>query len=171
MSCVSVDDIVEVCGPNPGGMRKKLYVVRQKDLTTIPAPGVDGITIATDITPVATKGFAVWDFAQNTGELKIETEGEMGFTSLKASITFSVPRNSPVVKKVLSNALNIPLVVIVVNADDSMQILGDLNNGCYLTYQYGSGKKGGDPNMTNCTLMVDGLQEEPFFYTGEVPLP
>lgn len=167
-TCVSVASIDEFCGPNPGG-QNAIYVINKRDIATLPAPAANTHTIATAIVPKAGKGFVKWDFALDTGELTSESIGEQGNQSCKVGVGVYIPRSNPVIDKVINDCYNGQFVVIVVDGLGQKKVGGSLERGLSFTTKYNSGKKF-DENNGREVGFTGGMANEPYFYTGEIPL-
>jgi len=165
--CVSVAGISEECGPNPGG-QNKLYVIAKRDLQSISAVVEASYSIAT-VTPKTGKGFVVWDFALDTGELTSETVGDQGNQACKVGVAVYVPRSNPRVDKIINSSYNSEFVVIVEDALGQKKIAGNTRRGLMFTSKYTSGKKFDDKNGREVGF-TGGQSNEPYFFTGEIPI-
>lgn len=169
MPCVSLTAVSEVCGTNPGGIKPFGYFSRKVDVDTIPA--ATDLVVSTDITMESAKVFVKWDLdVNNPGKLDIETEGEGGNLSYKAMYTIKVPRNSPAVEVALQKAVGQQVIVIAPDNAGNLRILGNLEKGCFMTIKGTTGDKPTTFAGKEVVFTIDGLQEPPYFYTGDVPL-
>jgi hypothetical protein len=167
--CIPVVSIPEVCGPNPGG-QNKLYVIRAVDLTSIPDPAVEGdVVVTADIVAKATRAFAHWAFAQDTGDLQVKAVGEDGNQSWEVSVSVFVPGDNALIAKVSNNVLNQKFVVIVVDGLGQARIGGTIDRGMVCTPEYNSGKAFTEKKGRTFTFKC-GMAHEPFFYEGAIPV-
>jgi hypothetical protein len=167
--CVSLTAVSETCGANPGGIKPFFHIIRKADLTSIPAD--TDLVVSADIVPVATKVFVKWDLdVNNPGKLDIETEGEGNNLSWKATYTVKVPRNIAAVSAALAKAIGQQLVIIAYDNAGNLRILGNLEKGCFMTCKGSTGETPTAFAGKEVVFSITGLTEEPYFYTGDVPI-
>lgn len=167
-ACISVANIVEPCGPNPGG-QNKIWVIDRRDVESIPDPAAGTHSITGPIVPKTGKGFAFWDFALDTGELTSESVGDQGNQSTQAGVGVYIPRSNPVVDKIINDCYNGQYIVIVEDALGQKKIGGSLKRGLKFTTKYSSGKKFDDKNGREVGF-AGGMANEPYFYEGAIPV-
>lgn len=158
----------EFC-PNPGGLTD-LWVIGLNDIETFPAPDADGVTLSTAIVPKTGKGFAKWDFVQDTGEVTHKGSGELGSQSIAHGMDVTVARGSAATDAVIQTALNRKLIAIGRDSNGNLRVLGDKNRGVKFEYDYKSGKKGTDKNAAEFKFAGEGFTHVPYYYTAAIPL-
>jgi hypothetical protein len=172
MTCISVKPIKEAaCGANPGGVDAQIWVIAKEDvdLTTFPAPAVDGsCSLTGDIVPKAGKGWARWDIMEDTGELIAESVGDPGNKSFKHSIEGYVPKADAEKSAIFQNILNRKCLVLVRDGNGNVRLAGDSKRFVYMDAKYTSGKKGTDKNGYTVTFSAEGLAHEPYYYNGVI---
>jgi len=170
MSCTSLSQIAEQCGLNPAGLKGKLYVALAEDIAAIPTDS--SLVVTTDITMQAAKYFVPWEFATDTGELKVYIAGTNSSKSYTATVDFNVSRHTAAIDLAIHNAVaaGSKIVAIILDNNGNMRILGGLEKGCDLVYKGTSGKKSGDVSGKDCVLKIEGLLEPPYYYTGALPI-
>lgn len=168
LAYVSVAAIKRVRGANPGGV-VKTYVIDKDDITLIPAVGPDGVTITTAITVKDGKGFALWDFAQDTGDFNFKLSGDPGSQAFEHTIGLYIPRFTPEIAAVYNNLPNGEFIIIQEDANGQKVIHGDLTRPLVPNLDYKSGKKFTDKNGSEVGFSA-GNGHVPYFYTAAIPL-
>jgi hypothetical protein len=168
MACVSVAAISRICGPNPGGIKTKMYVARVVDILTLPA--ATNKVVATDIVMKSGKAMVAWDIELDSGNITVETEGSVSNPSLKAGAVFKVARNSPGIDAAIDGAIGQELLILIPENSGNVRILGQLDKGAFLGYKGATGLKSADFAGKDLTVTWEGLFESPNYYTGVVPI-
>lgn len=168
MTCISVAVIAEECGANPGGLTPTLWVVRKKDVVSIP-DATAGV-ISGDVVLVEGKVAVPWDFAIDTGEAKDETAGVVSSPVINGSVDFNIARRKAATNTVLDSTLGQACIVFWKERNGETKMIGDLEQGAYLGWKGTSGKKGADVNGKDCTFTREGMTHSPYTYTGTLPL-
>lgn len=169
-SCISVASIKEDdCGANTGGLYE-LYVILKRDILTWP-PFKAGSKVALqgNIVPKTGKGWAKWDFAEDTGEIAFKSEGEAGSQTFSQETGVYIPRLNEEIADIVANALNGKFVVAVKTPDDQIMIGGSVKRPMTFNVDYKSGKKFNDKNGGDYKFTV-GTNHPPLFYAGTLPL-
>lgn len=155
-------------GANPGGT-VRLLVIPFEDLESIPNPGVDGVTISTDIVPKTGKGFAEWEFAQDTGQITSKVSGEQGSQVYEVEKKVYISSITPEIQSVLQKCVNRRLIIITVDGRGQMIIGGDMLRPMSLEQNQTTGAKFNDKAGTELTFKC-GSSHPPYFYTGVIPM-
>lgn len=155
-------------GANPGGTTK-LFVIPFEDVESIPAPGPDGVTVATDIAPKAGKAFAEWEFAQDTGQITAKVTGDQGSQVYELEKKIYISTITPEIQAVLQACVNRRFIIVVVDGRGQKVIGGDLLRPMSLEQNQTTGAKFNDKSGTELTFKC-GSSHAPYFYTGAIPL-
>jgi hypothetical protein len=168
--CVSLGNITEEenCGPNPGG-ETELYIARKSDVLSIPAPGVDGVTVSTAIIMKDGKGFAKWDTLIDNSELSHKTVGEVGSQSVEQALEVYIPRARATIDSEIQKAINGGFIVISVDGQGQKRIGGDLLRPMTMVHDYKGGKKNTDKKGTTLQY-TSGCGHVPYYYTATIPV-
>jgi hypothetical protein len=168
MSCVSVAGIARLCGPNPGGLKTKIYLARIVDILTLPA--ATNKVVSTDIVMKTGKSMVAWDIELDSGNITVETEGSISNPSLKAGAVFKVARNAPGIDAAIDGAIGQDLLILIPENSGNVRIIGNLDKGAFIGYKGATGLKSADFAGKDLTVTWEGLFESPNYYTGNVPL-
>ncbi|TPE43968.1 hypothetical protein [Pontibacter mangrovi] len=168
--CVSFASIKNKCGANPGGT-SELYIINKVDVdeTQWPELGADGVTYAGPIVPKAGKGFAKWDFAQDTGDFGFTLSGDPGSQSFEHTVGVYIPRFNPEISKVYKDLPNAEIIAVKIDANGQKIVFGDLQRPLTPKLDYKSGKKFNEKNGAEFGLTV-GNNHPPYFYSGDIPV-
>lgn len=167
-TCVSVASISEECGPNIGGTTK-LYVIAKEDVDLDAFPPVVGVSISQPIVPKEGKGFALLEFAEDTGEINFKSSGDQGNQAFDFDLGVYIPRMTPAIAAIVNGMLNRKYLVIKEDGNGQKMLAGDEKRFMTFNIDYKSGKKyneknGGDYRFTG------GFGHVPYFYNAAVPV-
>jgi len=166
--CVSLGSIKSKCGANPGGTTE-LYVINKVDVLTFPAVGPDGVTLSGPIVPKDGKGFAKWDFLQDTGDFNFKLSGDPGSQSFEHTIGAYIARFNPEIAAIYNGLPNSELIAIKVDGVGQKIVFGDLQRPLVPNLDYKSGKKFNEKNGAEFSLTC-GNSHVPYFHSGEIPV-
>lgn len=124
------------------------------------------VTVATDITFAAGKGFGKISLQSDTGEVLLALVGNKGNKKTKSSFNFYVPSNSKKLLGFVRTMKNVPMLFAVTERDGQKRLIGDKFNPAYLSEVAGTTGKGGeDDKGFQFTIEAYGV---PIVYEGVI---
>lgn len=154
-----------------------LYYAVHEQATAIPEPPApgdanysyeNGVTVSTDITFTAGKGFGKITLQTDTGELKIDLVGNKGNKKHKQQLMFAVPGNSKKLLGFIRTLKNTPLLFLTTERDGQKRLVGDKNNPAYISEAAGTTGKGGEDDK-NVVFTIE-TYAIPIVYEGVITL-
>lgn len=152
-----------------------VFYAKHSDALVIPEPlkigdvGADYekvVTVETDITFTAGKGFGKIVIQSDTGEVKLALVGNKGNKKTKNSFDFYVASNAKKLLGFVRTMKNIPMIFLVTERDGQKRLIGDKYNPAYLSEVAGTTGKGGeDDKGIQFTIESFGV---PIVYEGVI---
>lgn len=162
----TLDNIAAACGEgNASGFKTKIYVQKMSNVESIPAATADSMNVDTDIVLKATEVWKVFEISKNEQRFEIKSEGDEDSASKIAELDFYIPKSTPGKSYILhTNSVGCPLIVIATDRNGNKRILGEVEEGFYMSV---------DENITGKNGYVcKGKYESvlgPLFYNGALP--
>lgn len=166
--CVSLGSIRNKCGANPGGS-VEMYVINKEDVASFPTVGEDGVTLSGGIIPKEGKGFAKWDFLQDTGSFDFKLSGDPGSQAFEHIVAAYIPRFNPQIAGIYNGLPNSEVIIIKVDGVGQKLVFGDLQRPLIPNLDYKSGKKFNEKNGAELSFTC-GNSHVPYFVTGVIPV-
>lgn len=153
-------------GNNAGGIKKKVYIIKQENVQEIPAVNSAGV-IDSNLTLKSGQSFKFWELTEDTGNAKYEPQGQVDSKSYKATLTFNIPKAKGEKSAQFAALKNVGVIVIYEDANGIKWLIGDLNRPAYVQATLDGGTAFSDPNFYKVEVMHEnhlGAVE----YQGEV---
>lgn len=151
-------------GDNLGGLLD-LQVARAADIDSIPAP-VAGV-IYGDIAFKPGKGFYLWKATRGTPRFSGPGENTADGPLKKNAIDFILPKDQPVIRRMLELAEHDEFVVLFQDANGNQKLFGTLDLPAYFSFSQESGDASSSRNECQCRFFSEG-PDNSFFYRGDI---
>jgi len=168
---MALTELLATCGQVAPGASSVFYIIEAHDVESIPAVGVDGITVASDIVCKTGKKFVTIEGAPETQEFKASGSGDPGFVSVSNEFMFSIPGISVAKKDLMRTLVSCPVIILFKNKSDASgryTILGSKEDPAWLSKaDYSTGRKVGDKNVFDYVVR-DLSGKDLNQYTGDI---
>jgi hypothetical protein len=165
---MSLNSLYKTEGDNFGGVIA-LQLILASDVLSIPEH--DGITLLTSL-PLRTGATiaALYYTKYSAAFDEDESDSDQG-TIYKWKLSFSVPKNSPTIKRWLDNQRGKDLVAIVEDTNAAVQLVGTPATPLRLNYAFGTGDQVNKKNAYQFTLTGSSRDWALFYRMYELPEP
>jgi hypothetical protein len=163
--CVSLKNITRGCGANSPGIIAA-YIIRASEVTAIPTAVYN--TVSTNITLASGKGFALWEFSEESGKLEEKAIGEIDGRSFDSTIDIFIPGVDATQDYMYDNGINDRFILITKDGTGNFRITGEVGRGLRMEVcEFTSGDK--PETRRGTTLQFKrNFSHKSYFYTGAI---